>query len=329
MIKPLKKLFLFLASMLFGIYLLFLYMSSPNEHMKDYYQIVNYSIPSEEQDSILRVTTFNIGYLSGMTNNQSIKREQAFFEANLNQAKEVIGNLDVDILGLQEIDFDSDRSFNVNQMDAIAVSGKFSNGYKSINWDKRYVPFPYWPPTNHFGKVISGQATLSKYPIISSQTLTLNHNMNIPAYYRAFYLDRLLQIAEVDFQGIKVKVMNVHLEAFDKQTRLEQMKVIINEFEKSAAIQPVLLMGDFNSEVPGRHNYKDAIDMLMELDWIASAIPFDMESTHGTYSSVFPERMIDYIFYNTNFLVCDSSKVLSEVGQVSDHLPVWASFNIK
>lgn len=304
-------------------------MSTGNVSDESYFEIIDYSEPLAISDSTLKVMTYNIGYLSGMTNNRSVRREKSLFAEHLMQAKKMIQEENPCVVSFQEIDFGANRSFDVNQLDSLALAGKYVSAYKSINWDKKYVPFPYWPPSNHFGNMLSGQAILSRYPLENDQTMVLNPNLNAPAYYRAFYLDRLLQIAEINFLGAQVKIMNVHLEAFDMPTRLEQIELVKREFEKYAAQQPVLLMGDFNSLIPDVSEEIDAIDLLMEAEWITSAIPFNQESNNRTFPSTDPERMIDYIFYNKNFFHCKQAKVINEAGQISDHLPLVAEFDLK
>lgn len=329
MIPLLKKGFILFGVLFISTLLLGAYMSSGNLPDKSYTEVIDYSEPLVVSDSTLKVMTFNIGYLSGMTNNRSIHREKDVFEKHLVKAKRLIKNADASIVGLQEIDFGSSRSFEVNQLDSLALNGEYFSGYKSVNWDKKYVPFPYWPPSNHFGKMLSGQAVLSKYLIETDTTLILNPNLNAPTYYRAFYLDRLLQIIEINFLGTQVKIMNVHMEAFDRNTRLEQIEIVKREYEKYSSKQPVILMGDFNSQIPELSDKVDAIGHLMEAKWIASAIPFDQEPGGRTFPSMRPVRMIDYIFFNKNFLKCSKSKVLREAEQISDHLPVWAEFELK
>lgn len=323
-----KKLLLAAALFLICLFVLAVYMSSGSFPKIDYYTIVNYNRATEKADSTFSVITYNIGYMSGMTNNQSVKREEPLFDANLIKAKELFSAINPDLVGFQEIDFGSDRSFTVNQLDSLTLAAEYSSAYRSVNWDKNYVPFPYWPPSNHFGRVLSGQAILSRFPVNSGETIVLPPDRSTPLYYQAFYIDRLLQIAEVDFSWQKVMVMNVHLEAYNRETRLEQIEIVKAKYEEYADRRPVILMGDFNSEIPGMTNGSDAIEVLMNAPHIRSAIPFDLHSENNTYSSLDPVRMIDYIFYNENFLKCDSAAVLQQAGNVSDHLPVWGKFKL-
>lgn len=329
MIKVLQRVFLFLFSILIFVGTIVFYGSSGNVQNEEKYTFFTYYQFPETSDSTLEVMTYNLGYLSGMTNNLSIKRERDFFVENLNQTKNLFRETAPDIVGFQEIDFGANRSFDANQLDSLALSGNYLTAYRSINWDKNYVPFPYWPPSNHFGRMLSGQAVLSKFPITMSETIVLPPNFESPYYYRMFYLDRLLQVVEIEFLGKKIVIMNVHLEAYDLPTRLKQIEIVKKEFERYALSQPVILMGDFNSEIPSQTEQPDAIEYLMNTQWIASAVPFDKEKMNHTFSSERPEKMIDYLFYNENFLGCKEAHVIPEAGQVSDHLPVWGAFELR
>lgn len=324
-----KRILLVLGTVVLLVWLAFSYLSSGNLNAKEKESMITYGDAPAISDSTLRVMTYNLGYLSGMTNNRSIKRETAFFADHLQQAGELLAGAEADVVGFQEIDFGASRSFHVNQLDTLALAGNYTSAYRSVNWDKKYVPFPYWPPSNHFGEMLSGQAILSKLPMEAIETVTLAAPENAPSYYKAFYLDRLLQIAEVDFLGTSVIMMNVHLEAFYTETRLEQIQTIMEVYESYAEQQPVILIGDFNSEIAAIADEPDAIEMLMKSKGIASAVPFQQEASHRTFSSKQPEKMIDYLFYNEAFLSCTEARVATEAGQISDHLPVLASFRLK
>ena len=77
-------------SLCITILLLAIYMSSGNLSKESYTKGISYGEPLAVSDSTLKVMTYNIGYLSGMTNNRSIARERERFEAHLAQAKILI-----------------------------------------------------------------------------------------------------------------------------------------------------------------------------------------------------------------------------------------------
>ncbi len=64
-------------------------------------------------------------------------------------------------MAFQEIDYGSARRYHVDQEERIASAFHYPYRARAVNWDKRYVAFPYWPPSAHFGKIISGQSVVN------------------------------------------------------------------------------------------------------------------------------------------------------------------------
>lgn len=145
----------------------------------------------ERSSDTLSVLTYNIGYLSGMTNNLPVDRKESLFSDNLSRSIDLLNSYDFDFIGLQEVDFGASRSFNYNQFDSLGIQLDFHQGAYAINWDKLYVPFPYYPFKNHFGRMYSGQGILSKMQLVSNDLIVLRKPISAPFYYNAFYLDRL------------------------------------------------------------------------------------------------------------------------------------------
>lgn len=84
-------------------------------------------------------------------------------------------------------------------------------------------------------------------------------------------------------------------------------------------------MGDFNSEA---RDSNSAIQKLIHHPDFGNAA-FDVSNPDNTFDAVTPVRRIDYIFYTKNRIREVSSKVLTEFGDASDHLPVQLSFQLK
>ena len=312
--------------------LLFYFIASSSLHEEQLHDMKQYDASQQVNGDTLTAMTYNLGYLSGMTNNQGVPTNEDFFDQNLNAAKLLIKNLQPDIIGFQEIDFGSNRSFHVQQLDELAIAGNYSEAFQSINWDKRYVPFPYWPPAFHFGKMLSGEAILAKGNLGIDHVITLPKPINAPFYYNAFYLDRLIQVADWDIGSTTIKVINLHLEAFDKETRIIHAERVQRLYESLAKTHPVLLMGDFNS-IPAVIAGEDAMDIIMSSDNIASAIPDSVyasnPSQYFTFSSGNPEAMIDYILFNPSHIQMIGARVVKEAGEISDHLPLMMEFTLK
>lgn len=303
----------------------FLWASSANLNEEKYTKlIVNKHKSNIDNDSIYSIITYNIGYLSGMTNNKTVEKPKTLFVSNLKKVLDRVKNSNPDIFALQEIDYNASRSYGVNQEEALANLG-YNYVARGINWDKRYLPFPYWPPNRHFGKVISGQSILSKYKMKEYKRVVLERVEESPFFRDAFYLDRLLQIVKVEIEGKEIVLMNVHLEAFDKNTRTKQLKKVGHLFQEYAKSNPTILLGDFNSDP----KFKDAaIKTIFNLSNIGSAA-FLVENYKNTFDSEKPNKRLDYIFYTKKTIEYIDGKVLNEFGQISDHLPVEMKFKLR
>ncbi len=328
----LKKIIIAVLIILVAAFLYFVYWGSRPTLSANYYdQLRNHIKLRVQKPDTMTAMTFNVGYMSGMTNNLPVDRDYSLFANNLERAISLVDRYHPSFVGLQEVDFIAERSFYQNQLDSIVVRCEYPWSFRSVNWDKRYVPFPYWPFSDHFGNVISGQAILSDYPVTNAQRLVLKRPDQF--FLRdAFYISRLLQFTDVDLGGISIRVMNVHLEAFDEETRIAQAKTVKDIYELYSDRFAIIIMGDFNSEPPSEESGSEAMKIILSAKNIRSAIDLEdynkNKEINYTYSSEEPQRKIDYILYNDNFIKKIDAKVLHEAGEISDHLPVYFKFYI-
>ena len=310
----------------------FLWASSAGRPQEKYAEIVaNEGVPPPSVDA-LTVVSYNIGYLSGLTNNQAVERTQSLFEQNQKTAIAALSELQADFIGFQEIDMDARRSFQVNQVEAFTKALGFGSAAIAINWDKTYVPFPFWPPSVHFGRIVSGQAVLSRYPIRSNQRTVLKKVQGQPFFYSAFYLDRIAQVTQIKLKEQTLVLINCHLEAFDSPTRTRQTQAVLELAETYAAEHPVLLIGDFNSDLNRKEEGTDrSINLILQSDRLKSAFTkAELESgAMATFPSDAPQYTLDYIFYTPDTIEPMERRVVTEAAQASDHLPVMMRFRVR
>ena len=323
--KKIFKFFIFLvSSLLLFCVVFFFWASASNFSESDYSKLIlnNYE-QKIDTDSIYSIVTYNIGYLSGMTNNKAIEKPKSLYETNLNKVKEEFELLNADIIAFQEIDYASKRSFKINQQDEIAKLG-YNFVAQAVNWDKTYVPFPYWPPSMHFGEMLSGQSILSKFPLKNHKRIVLERVANNPFYRDALYLERLAQVVSVTIENKEIIIINVHLEAFDKITRVKQFDFVLDLFNEYSKLYPTFLLGDFNSEA---RNNEAIIQKILNIPEIGNAA-FDFENPVNTFDTNKPFKRIDYIFYTKSSIEYIDGKVLLQFEQASDHLPVQMLFKL-
>lgn len=249
----------------------------------------------------ITAVTYNIGYASGDKNNLPVPLTKGEVVGNLDAMAEELRKLDADIVFLQEVDFDSRRTFGIDQMDYLVKALEMPYAAYAVTWNKRYVPWPYWPPSVHFGKMLSGQAVLSRLSLAKQSTIPLEKPAANAFWYNLFYIGRCIQRIELSAGGKTVDVWNVHLEAFDEKARRRQLSELTDLVTADA--QTLLVGGDFN-EVPN-----------LFLKNFASKTSMKRSGTG-----------FDHIFYA-------DSLGLDEEGYAkltaSDHFPQWATFTFR
>lgn len=330
--KKILKFFLVLI-MLFLVALVWFYLwaKQPVLSEEQYAELSEQTenIKQPKSDSTFTVITYNIGYLSGMANNSAVETDVKFYVENMHKVLIAFNEIKADVIALQEIDFASNRSYDVNQLHQLAKNLGFQYKAKAVNWDKQYVPFPYFPPSVNFGKMESGQGYLSKFPLKKHQRIVLERVPTNPFYYDAFYIDRLAQIVETEIKGNPIALINVHLEAYDKTTRGKQTDYVKSLYEEYAAKMPTILLGDFNSKWTDENS--PTVKNLASVENLVPACPpneLGIESSF-TYSSGNPNQQIDYIFYDSTKLEVLDWRVIKTTGEASDHLPVMAEFGFR
>lgn len=324
-----KILILFILILVGGLVGFYFWAQSPQYSIAEYTKMQPFNPSQKIFQDTLRIMTYNIGYLSGMSNNLAIDLPESQVKENLNKAKSLLRKYDLDLAAFQEIDFNSKRSYHINQYLELAEACQFSNGAMAVNWDKNYVPFPYWPMKYHFGSLFSGQAVLSNFELISNELIVLPKPSSNTFYYNAFYLERLAQCVWMLNGADSLLLINVHFEAWDIKTRELQAEIVLEKYKLYEAHHPIILLGDFNSNPPfDVDSGERTMEILLNhpsLSMVTSKEAYQGNTAaHFTFHSEAPYEKIDYIFYNNRFLDQIDSKVVQEAGEISDHLPLFA-----
>ena len=221
------------------------------------------------------ITSFNIGY-GGlgetedffMDGGETVRPDnKEMVENNIKHIKDKITDLDSDFVIIQEVDEDSKRSYNINQIDELLLDNM--EGSFAYNFKAKYVPFPF-PP---IGKVNSGILTMGKYKIGSSERVSLPNPFSWPI--RTVNLKRAIQITRYAIKDNEndFVLINFHLEAFDSgEGKIEQTKllseIILKEYEKGNF---VIAGGDWNQTL-----IKDLeLDSTLLTEWTPGTLDWD------------------------------------------------------
>ena len=137
----------------------------------------------------------------------------------------------------------------------------------------------------------------------------------------------------MDWNGKDIEIWNLHMEAFSQRTRFEQTMKLASLVSANKSM-PKIVLGDFNSitffdpdvteklKVDFRKR-QQSVRYFREHSRLMNAE--EMEVKFCTIPSWQPQRKIDHIFYSNQFRL---DKVDAISLEASDHLPVWAIFNV-
>jgi endonuclease/exonuclease/phosphatase family metal-dependent hydrolase len=298
--------------------------------------------PSTADKEQLTVLTWNIsyGYGIGSSGRGYIPHSQAEFKDRLARIGKIIKDSGADIVFLQEVDFNSHRSYHINELEEIAAVCGLRYVAPIVSWQANYVPFPVWPIAYHFGAVSSGGVVLSRYPIYDSQVIL--HPKPAKNFWlrNMFYLFRYSQEVYIRTGSRDIIAVNNHLESYDKDNRVIQANILANTVEiLDTTDYAVIVGGDMNTiplEASKRYAYSDdkggdfRDDATMEIlsgisglkEVIAPERYLKNESAFFTFPSNAPNRRLDYIFVPATMKVLEAEVL--QVGITSDHLPVKA-----
>jgi len=232
------------------------------------------------QHKPLRVLSYNIHHGAPAGNSSPI---------NLDNIAAVIRQQDPDLVALQEVDKNTNRSQN----DQAKVLGQ-----------KLGMQYFFSKSINYSGGEY-GVALLSKFPIISSERILLSNQVSSGE-------QRSLGIITVDVPGLgKLRFGTVHLDLVfgNRQAQAEQLR----DLGKTSAY-PMILAGDFNME-------------RLDTEFTPLKSEFSLSCTNGcplTFPADKPVKEIDFILLNKKaaekLSVQDYKAITGRLE--SDHLPL-------
>lgn len=305
--------------------------------------------PKSASGRPLRVLTWNIAYGYGLGSEgdeRYVPYSAEKIRATLERMAGLIRELDPDIVQLQEVDFDSARSRFIDEAFFLAENTELKFFSKAIAWRANYVPFPYLPFSRHFGRMLSGGAVLSRYPIRGAEVEILPKPAGNPWWYNLFYLNRYFQRIEVDVGGRSIAFFNLHLDAYDSATRNEQAKMLVERAVSDRVVsdrKTYWLAGDFNSPpelAKKKSGFSGDSQDRYELDRVHSILSgsglqsglnsaeyLAGEANWATFPSDAPDRMLDHVYVTPNARVSAFRRV-DEAKTLSDHLPLLVDIEL-
>jgi len=291
----------------------------------------------------LTIVSWNIHYGGGPTLEVGRGQSRSDVVGYLDSIAALIREWEADIVALQEVDRGAIRSYDIDQLAWLAAATGMPYAAWTPTWDANWVPHPGLNPAKQIGRVHSGQAILSRFPIAGAEHIRLPQPQQAGALYNLFYLHRHLTDASVELgTEHRLRVVNAHLEAFEPINRMDHADRTV---EQLGSVTPhTILLGDMNCTPPEASIRKhfvdepetdmssdDTIDRLRNIHGLSEVVPRRVyvadERSWFTFPAHAPNRRLDYIFHGTGLTL-----VQAHVPQIpqppSDHLPVVARFRL-
>jgi endonuclease/exonuclease/phosphatase family metal-dependent hydrolase len=269
---------------------------------------------------------------------EGVRQSEEITQKNLKGIIDFITRNDsIDFFLLQEVDFESKRSYYVNQKIEIekALGKHISSG--TANYSSKFVPQPLLNP---YGKCYAGLQSITPFLPFSARRIALTPDADWPV--GLFMLDRCLLEWRFKLANQKeLVVYNLHLSAYDdgtvKQSQMDTLKnVVLREFKKG---NYVVAGGDWNQSPPNYHSPNPGLKATVEMN-----VPenFPEEGWKWAFNTSFPTNrklnekytagktgvdVIDFYLLSPNISLIET-KVINLDFKYSDHQPVYMKIQI-
>ena len=331
---------------------------SSDEPPKEYTAKNLVSAPNKDT---LTVATWNIRFGIGRANwfgdscGELVLFDNETIIDGLELLAQKITEMDADILLLQEVDTDSKRSAYIDQVQWLLDHTSMNYGVYASMWEVQFVP------SDGLGRVNTGNAILSKWPLSEAERIQLSLRGDQDALTKAFYVRRNVLKAVVNYPGNPFWAVDIHASAFSnddtKQKQFLEFKDVLDEINSKGEL--FVAGGDLNELPPGatKNNYceedrcpdelpedDEGCDFSNETTWINplydTYVPsvslvdyqqneqlyFTHASTHDINDELYQwNRKLDYLFTNTAWV--PRSEITHQEAQLeSDHVAVSAKW---
>ena len=279
----------------------------------------------------LRFASWNIHWGAGAELQDARRFSRLEVQAHLEKIVALVQEHGVDVLALQEVDRDCLRSAEIDQLTWLRDRTGLEHASFATTWDAAWIPHPInAPPAQQYGRMWSGQAVLSRFPILSQCRHALPQPPRNGRLYNRFYLHRCIQEMVLDLGGGRVlRVYNVHLEAFGNANRRQQASILSRLLRQCEG--DGICLGVFNALPPEAGRLSGFVDEpgtdfhgddTMALVVRGGWRPLGQGHTFPAHA---PSRRLDHVLLSPG-LRGTLAKPLPSLA--SDHLPLFGALEI-
>jgi endonuclease/exonuclease/phosphatase family metal-dependent hydrolase len=159
---------------------------------------------------------------------------------------EAIAASGAEVAVLQEVDFASQRTHDIDQLHYIAAALGWGFAARVITWECRYVPHPVWPAGQPLGRLRAGMGVISRYALVQNTRQRLSPVRPVSLLTRLFSPAHTVQMVDVQCGAQTLRLFNAYAGAHDSPTRQRQVRELV-EFVRQAATPLSVLIGAFHT----------------------------------------------------------------------------------
>lgn len=352
MLGKIKKWFVILFIILIISFLVFLLVASVSDFKPAKTSDINIHCGQTTRvinSTELSFISWNIGY-GGLgkkmdffyDGGKKVRPEKTEFNYYWKNIKKVIESLDTaDFILLQEVDFESKRSYFVKQDVQISSILNDFCMQKVLNYSVRYVPVPLFKP---MGVVHGGLLTFSKY----TPDQAFRHSYPELASWpeKLFLLDRCFIESRYKINSQKeLVILNTHNSYYIKDDSLREMEIqvirqkMLDEYAKG---NYVIAGGDWNQNPPGLKNVNFKSNDLFKATHLSMRPEFPAENWKFVFDKQYPTNrwvdtpyhpgetpttIIDFFIVSPNVHLIDVKTIPLDF-EYSDHQPVFMKIRL-
>ncbi|WFB36411.1 endonuclease/exonuclease/phosphatase family protein [Kiritimatiellota bacterium B12222] len=279
----------------------------------------NPSPPPATSPDTLRILTYNIAHGRGPELG-ALNSDGGDYDVKYDRLVRIgqeIKNLGVDVVFLQEVDFNCWWSDNMDQAAIIAEAAGFDYVVRQRNIDSG-LPL--------IRRYDFGNALLSRLPVEDARKFKLPPYSDLEVLFAGNH-DGLLAKVNVSTDE-QILILGLHLEVRSEDIRVSAAQQVI-AFQRQHS-QPMIILGDLNSTPPGLPDSQISQLGQNTVELLESFGGFQRRPTRGhathqhfTFPTEAPRRIIDWIMPDRNWRI-QEYRVIHGM-QESDHLPVLST----
>jgi endonuclease/exonuclease/phosphatase family metal-dependent hydrolase len=279
---------------------------------------------SSPPPAAIRVGAYNIAHGRGATDDNFAGGDAAVRAARLDAIAAFIRAKDLDVVVLNEVDFSSIWSGNVDQAAVIADAAGYPFVVRQKNLDVGLGPIG----------LSFGNAVLSRWPITDASLLRWPAKSRLESIVAG---QKMGATVTVDVGGTALRIVPVHLEHRDEATRLLSASMLSAIAADGGP--PLMALGDFNSGPRGwpltePTDGTTAVQRLLDAGF-RTAVDVEGAPAGLSFPAWAPNRRLDWVMVTSPLEVIDDvvgGDVVGLVGAalapLSDHVAVWATVRV-